>query len=37
MMKRYKAEIIEYDDGKTIIAYECDKERNIKCSRIWRL
>lgn len=35
MIKRYKAEIIEYENGDTTIAYECDKKRNVKCSRIW--
>lgn len=29
--KIYKAEIIEYDNGKTMIVYQCDKERNTEC------
>lgn len=31
LVKIYKAEILEYDNGKTVIIYECDKERNVEC------
>ncbi len=29
----YKAEIFEYENGRTDIAYECDKENNKACSK----
>ena len=30
--KIYKAELLENDNGETIILYKCDKERNIECT-----
>ena len=29
----YKAEIFEYESGRTDILYECDKENNDECSK----
>lgn len=29
----YKAEIFEYESGRTDIVYECDKENNKECSK----
>ncbi len=29
----YKAEVFKYENGKTDILYECDKENNKECSK----